>query len=50
MKRAPFDKLGMSQPEREMIDASRRGRNCALGIIATMMAGYFALLWMGGPL
>lgn len=47
--RAPFNKLGMSQAERDMVDAARRGRNCALGIIATLVAGYFALLWIGGP-
>lgn len=49
MKRQPFDSLGMTQAERDMVDASRRGRNCALGIIATLVAGYVALLWIGGP-
>ncbi len=41
--------MGMTPHEREMVDNARRSRNCGLGIIATVMAGYFALLWIGGP-
>lgn len=40
--------LGLSDAERDMIDLARRGRNCALGIIATMVVGYVGLAWIGG--
>lgn len=40
--------LGMCDAERDMLDIARRGRNCALGIIATMMLAYVVLSWIGG--
>lgn len=48
MKRPPFQ-FGMCDAERDMIDAARRGRNCALGIIATLVVGYVVLMAIGGP-
>ncbi len=48
MTRPPFDKLGVSQAERDMIDDARRDRNIVLAIVAVMMVGYLALCWVGG--
>lgn len=49
MNRAPFDKLGKSQEERDFDDNTRRSRNCALGIIVVLMMGYLGLVLIGGP-
>lgn len=43
-----IETLGMCDAERDMLDTWRRGRNCALGIICTLSAGYIVLLLIGG--
>lgn len=40
--------FGMCDAERDMLDTWRRGRNCALGIICTLSAGYIVLVLIGG--
>ncbi len=44
-----IETLGMCDAERELLDTWRRGRNCALGIVGVLVAGFVALLLIGGP-
>lgn len=50
MKRPPFEKLGISDVEREINEAERRDHNCVIAIVVVMVAGYFGLLLIGGPI
>lgn len=38
----------MCEFERDMIESTRKERNCILAIIATFMVGYLLLSWVGG--